>query len=186
VPDGSIFCSEALWLRNAVVTLGCGNGTTYCPADPVTRAQMALFMKRLARAVTPDIMYSSTPSTGDLDGNGFGTCVTNTYTIPATGDNVRIMAHATGTVSILTDGPADIFVAIQWSVNGGLFGTFGVNPPRVLVPANQWTVVPVIGAQIMTDGSGLLLVPGSPTNGGSSCSGRGAAPQAKSRATAVS
>ena len=162
VPDGSIFCTEALWLRNALVTLGCGNGTTYCPADPVSRAQMALFMKRLARAVTPDIVYADVPSApGDIDGSGFATCVTTTYTIPATGANVRILSHAVGTVSILTDGAADMFVAIQMSVNGGLFGTFGANPPRVVVPGNQWTTVPVVGAQTMANGSGALLVPGS-------------------------
>src|SRR5687767_2210336 len=44
VPDGAIFCKEALWLRNALVTLGCGDGSNYCPSESVTRAQMALFM----------------------------------------------------------------------------------------------------------------------------------------------
>ncbi len=108
VSNSDVFCSEVLWLRNANVTLGCGAGTTYCPTQSVTRAQMALFMKRLATALTPDIIYADSPGTlGDIDGNGFPTCVTSTYSIPATGDNTRIMAHATGTVSILTDGPAD-------------------------------------------------------------------------------
>lgn len=162
VPNASTFCTEVLWLRNANVTTGCGNGTIYCPSDPVTRAQMALFMKRLARGITPDVVYSATPSgAGDIDGNGYSTCVTDPYTVPATNANVRILGHASGNVSVLTDGAADMFVAIQMSTNGGLFSTLGVNPPRALVPGNQWTVVPVISAQTMTLGSGAILVPGS-------------------------
>lgn len=161
VPDDAIYCGSALWLRNALVTTGCSNGSIYCPSDPVTRAQMALFMKRLARAATPDIVYANLPSApADLDGNGFGTCLTSVYSVPA-GGNARIIAHATDTVSLLTDGAADVTVAIQMSLNGGLFGNFGANAPRTVVPGNQWTVVPVIGGQTMTGGSGALLAPGS-------------------------
>lgn len=36
------------WVSDAGVTHGCGDGTTYCPEDSVTRAQMATFMQRLA------------------------------------------------------------------------------------------------------------------------------------------
>lgn len=160
VADNESFCGSALWLRNAGITTGCPPGTAYCPFQDVTRAQMALFMKRLVRAATPDIVYSDTPSAGDVDGNGLATCITSTYTVPA-GANARILTHATGTASILTDGPADLYVMIQMSVNGGLFATFGANPPRALVPGNQWTVVPVIGGQTMTGGSGAILTPGS-------------------------
>lgn len=33
-------------LAAAGITVGCGNGDTYCPLDPVTRAQMAVFIER--------------------------------------------------------------------------------------------------------------------------------------------
>ncbi len=46
------FCSNAEWLKNRGVTLGC-TATTYCPSQSVTRAQMALFMNRLADAILP-------------------------------------------------------------------------------------------------------------------------------------
>lgn len=52
VADSDIFCAAAEWLYNRGVTTGCTMGT-YCPAAAVTRAQMALFMNRLADAVVP-------------------------------------------------------------------------------------------------------------------------------------
>ena len=162
VPDGEIFCNEALWLRNALVTVGCESGTTYCPTQSVSRAQMALFMRRLARAVVPDIVYSDTASTssGDLDGGGYATCLTAPYTIPVDA-NARIISHAIGTVSILTNAAADMVVQIQMSTDGGLYQTFAGNVPRVLVPANQWTVVPVMGGYTILGGNGIHLIPGS-------------------------
>lgn len=36
------------WVADVGVTQGCGDGKDYCPTDPVTRAQMASFMQRLA------------------------------------------------------------------------------------------------------------------------------------------
>ncbi len=47
------FCSNTEWLKNRGVTVGCAEGTNFCPFDVVTRAQMALFMNRLADAVVP-------------------------------------------------------------------------------------------------------------------------------------
>ena len=58
VPQSAIFCKEALWLRNALVTLGCGDGSNYCPGESVSRAQMALFMNRLAVAMTVDTLVA--------------------------------------------------------------------------------------------------------------------------------
>jgi len=159
LPDSSPFCTEALWMRNAVVTIGCGNGTIYCGADPVTRGQMALFMKRLVRAVTPDIVHAAFASTGDID-TGLATCITAPYTIPSTGANYRLLLSAIGGVSFVTNGPADVFVSVQMSTNGLPFSQL-VPALRASVPANQWTSVPVLWSQTITGGSGHLLVPGS-------------------------
>jgi hypothetical protein len=160
VSNNDIFCSEVLWLRNANVTLGCGTGTTYCPTLNVTRAQMALFMKRLARTSTPDIVYTASGSSGDID-TGLAVCTTSTYSVPATGANIRILLHALGNVSILTDGSADMFVSIEMSTNGSLYSNLGGSFSRVVVPAGQWTTVPVVWSQTITNGSGAALVPGS-------------------------
>ena len=48
------FCPSVEWIRNRGVTLGC-TPTTYCPNDPVTRLQMAAFMRRLGDALQPAV-----------------------------------------------------------------------------------------------------------------------------------
>jgi hypothetical protein len=45
VPAGNTFASWIEELADAGITSGCG-GATYCPDDPVTRAQMAVFLVR--------------------------------------------------------------------------------------------------------------------------------------------
>lgn len=158
VLDSDIFCGSALWLRNSLVTTGCPPGNRYCPFDAVTRAQMALFMKRLARAVTPDMVATSgSGTTGDLD-TGVSVCTTPVYTVPV-GGNPRIMLWATGNVSVQTDAAAFIGVVFEWSNNGGLFLPLS-NATRALVPNNQWTAIPVQWSQTITNGLGALLLPG--------------------------
>ena len=53
------FCPNVDWLRNRKVTLGCGDGTTYCPNDYVTRLQMAAFMNRLGVGFTPIVLTAT-------------------------------------------------------------------------------------------------------------------------------
>ena len=135
-----IFCEEAHWLRNALVTLGCG-GDNFCPGQAVTRAQMALFMNRLATTLTPDVLVriDSLSPTGDLDTGGVPLCLTNTYAIPA-GANGRYLSTMVASVSILTNGSADIKVEAEGSIDDGAFVMItGATP--VHVPANQWTNV---------------------------------------------
>ena len=55
---GNPNCSSVEWLKNRAVTLGCG-GSLYCPADFVTRIQMALFMQRLADAVVQQPVFAN-------------------------------------------------------------------------------------------------------------------------------
>lgn len=63
VVDTSAFCSNISWIKNRGITLGCGP-SVYCPADLVTREQMAAFMNRLANV------------TFQQYGNAFGTTAT--------------------------------------------------------------------------------------------------------------
>jgi hypothetical protein len=57
---GANYCTNAEWLKNRAITLGCG-GTSYCPNDAVTRGAMALFMNRLGVTLTPSVtFYEST------------------------------------------------------------------------------------------------------------------------------
>ncbi len=50
VPDTNVFHEDISWLANAGVTLGCNPPTNdrFCPDDPVTRQQMAAFVRRAA------------------------------------------------------------------------------------------------------------------------------------------
>lgn len=49
-------CPAVEWVRNRSITLGCSGTTQYCPGGNVTRAQMALFMKRLGEALSPNVL----------------------------------------------------------------------------------------------------------------------------------
>ena len=49
-------CPAVQWLKNRQVTLGCTSATQYCPSNNVTRAQMALFMNRLGKVLSPEIL----------------------------------------------------------------------------------------------------------------------------------
>ena len=42
---GSAFMDEIIWLADEAITSGC-SGTRFCPADPITRGQMATFLYR--------------------------------------------------------------------------------------------------------------------------------------------
>ena len=58
VADGSTHAPGIEWVAGAGVTTGCGDGSVYCPDDPVTRAQMGTFMYRLsgnASGVSPSV-----------------------------------------------------------------------------------------------------------------------------------
>lgn len=48
VPPSNPFVADIEWVADAGVTLGCADGSSYCPTDFVTRQQMAAFMHRLA------------------------------------------------------------------------------------------------------------------------------------------
>jgi hypothetical protein len=56
VSAGHPFCQNVEWLKNRGVTTGCTSATLFCPNDPVSRLQMALFMNRLANALAPAVV----------------------------------------------------------------------------------------------------------------------------------
>jgi hypothetical protein len=95
VPADAEFCSNAEWLKNRGVTVGC-TATLYCPTDPVTRAQMALFMNRLAIALVPSINVTSVNLPAiDLDDETVH-CETPSYTITDFARTIVLTAHFSG------------------------------------------------------------------------------------------
>ena len=69
VDSTASYCEAATFIKNKGVTTGCAAGTTFCPNDLVTRAQMALFMQRLARGGPNNFLADATASIGGGDGN---------------------------------------------------------------------------------------------------------------------
>jgi len=112
-----VFCTDVEWLKNRGVTLGC-TGTEYCPNDFVTRAQMALFMRRLAEATVPEPIFVK-ESIGNRTVTVFP--LDNQFCLV----NVPNAAHPraftiTGSVHITgPSGPGSISAAVRQEDNGG-------------------------------------------------------------------
>jgi len=66
VTVGDSFCESVEWIRNRGVTLGCTAAPEYCPFGNVTRAQMAMFMHRLGKALTPVVLHKELYVTTDM------------------------------------------------------------------------------------------------------------------------
>jgi len=82
----SPFCPNVEWVKNRGVTLGCGTGANYCPNDPVTRLQMAIFLNRLGTALTPvDLAPAvSGPVAGISPAGSPILCQTADFAVPGT------------------------------------------------------------------------------------------------------
>lgn len=63
VPDDHTFHDAIAWLADTGITQGCNDdGDEFCPQDPVTRGQMAAFLRRFATsgvALDPDRIYAN-------------------------------------------------------------------------------------------------------------------------------
>lgn len=66
VPPSHPFFDDVEWVADAGVTLGCGDGSNYCPTDNVTRQQMAAFLHRLAVNRVVDAATVQGKAPGDL------------------------------------------------------------------------------------------------------------------------
>ncbi len=118
VASDNAFCANVDWLRNRGVTLGCTT-TAYCPADPVTRAQMAIFMNRLGAALSPTVLDEGqdlgawvVPEVGNIK----YVCVTDAVVdVP-----YRRAALVSGRVNGLADGPVSWRSSLWYSVDDGV------------------------------------------------------------------
>lgn len=137
VPTSHPFHNFVEWLVNRGVTAGCGGGN-YCPDSPVTRGQMAVFMKGLGVVATPTILHSElSPGALDLD---------ISPTVCATGDHTpaypqQAVVHARATVSAAAAGVLHATVFAVYSTNGGTTWTpLSGNTDRVYTTlAGEWS-----------------------------------------------
>ncbi|HVF65114.1 MAG TPA: hypothetical protein VNE58_14075, partial [Casimicrobiaceae bacterium] len=113
VAASDFFCTNTEWMKNRGVTLGCG-GTNYCPANLVTRGEMAAFMNRLGTALTPaPLMTEQNLSAVDLDVETFH-CVSPVYTVTGYPRNIVLTGHFSG----LTGAAAAYGVTIRYNTDG--------------------------------------------------------------------
>ncbi len=115
VTGTDIFCNSAEWLRNRGVTLGC-TPTAFCPADTVTRAQMALFMQRLGDVIAPTWYSDGVVNTGVITIDG-GASVCATPDFPAV--NYPRTAMVTWSFAGLAGAPLTARVWSRTSIDGG-------------------------------------------------------------------
>lgn len=120
----SPFCPNVEWVKNRGVTLGCGTGANYCPNDPVTRLQMAIFLNRLGTALTPvDLAPAvSGPVAGISPVSSPILCPTADFTNAATSFPRRAVINAAAILS----GPSaniDVSARIVYSTDAGVTWT---------------------------------------------------------------
>jgi hypothetical protein len=150
VDSTSPFCPNVEWLKNRAVTTGCTSATLYCPTDPVSRLSMAVFMNRLGKALSPQILkrhgaLGATNIPGESPDPALLVCVTDatTATYPRA---VLLNASFTG----LADAGA-VAYRVFWLYsddNGTTWQAIqegnppaSINSPRASSAANQWSGV---------------------------------------------
>jgi hypothetical protein len=112
VPTSATYHAATEWLANRGITTGCAPGL-YCPDEPVSRAQMALFMQRLGQALTPIVLpMVATGSSLDLD-TGPVVCAFPLYYIPSFAQLAYLHASVSAT------GSGDYHARGVFSTNGG-------------------------------------------------------------------
>jgi hypothetical protein len=113
------FCNNVTWMKNRQVTLGCEDGTVYCPNQSVTRLQMALFMNRVGNTLTPDVVTIQ-DSGGSLDiSTPAPVHVCESAVIPAVPYARTMLGQVTLTYTIAA--AQVVQVGIATSVNGGAY-----------------------------------------------------------------
>lgn len=139
------FCQQVEWIKNRAITLGC-SATTYCPADSVTRLQMAAFLKRFGDAVTPvDLAPVSAAGASVVPAAATRVCVTPDYVV--SGFPRRAYINAAAIVSAPSAG-IDVLAEIEFSTNAGATWTPIVGSDHYATlyagaaPPNQTTLTP--------------------------------------------
>ena len=106
-------CSNAEWLKNRGVTLGC-TANLYCPLAAVSRAQMALFMNRLAVALVPSVNLTEDLANSVALGLPSFHCVTPQYVITDFARQIVLIGH----VSALLDAAGAYSATIVYNTTG--------------------------------------------------------------------
>jgi len=135
VTGSDIFCNSTDWLKNRGVTLGC-TATQYCPNDPVTRAQMALFMQRLGDVIAPNVFSDNVQSPGALNLDTRPNVCTTAIFPPV---NFPRVAYVNWTFQGYAQAPLVARVWSRVSFDGGYnYATDELNLMRVSASDRNW------------------------------------------------
>ena len=102
MPDDAWYAADVAKLAASGITVGCGDGTGFCPSRDTTRAQMATFLYRAEiRADEPDasgaeVAVSLPPMIFDsISAGAWHTCGVRTDGAAVCwGDNTELRLHA--------------------------------------------------------------------------------------------
>jgi hypothetical protein len=92
VPTTNPHHDDISTIARAGITLGCNPPTNdqYCPEDPVTRQQMASFLGRTLRALTPVFRHAESGISGALDFDAQPVVCQTTVHTPTVAEHARI------------------------------------------------------------------------------------------------
>jgi len=114
IDPANAFCSNAQWLKNRAITLGCAAGQ-YCPASSVNRLGMAAFMNRLGGRLSPGARYFEQaigPINPDADDNFF--CFTPELPAVPYPRRVQLTAVFAGTSASEVGLVAGLVATVDW------------------------------------------------------------------------
>jgi hypothetical protein len=165
VASAANYCAAVQWLKNRQVTTGCAAGM-YCPNDNVTRAAMALFMNRLGKALSPEVLYQFGRPGAVVVKNAppYGIyCQTSDSTSTFEPLNHWTAAVTTATFSGLADNPLAWRSVMVYSDDGGMTWNqvLNSNAHRASAAAGEWSEITNVAATPVAPGAryraGILI-----------------------------
>jgi hypothetical protein len=148
--DSSIFEADIEWLAVAGITKGCNPPANdrFCAGQPVTRGQMAAFMRRFAQflgAENGPVWPSATWWSNDnLPNDDFS--ASRAVTVPPGGGTLLIV----GSFDFLNTGPTTKSMNCTLAVDGAWLAE---STRVVYADPNQWGVCSITGARAVGPGS---------------------------------
>lgn len=154
VDSTSPYCPNIEWIKNRLVTLGCGPNL-YCPDAMVTRAQAAAFMNRLGTALTP-VQFDAESAPGSLDLDlAPVVCQTPDYAVANFPRRADVDVSMSGTAAI----PVNVSAMLVKSLDAGASWTpVSVVDSRTLMGvAGGWGNVTQLGSTDLDVGQTVRL-----------------------------
>ena len=150
VPDSNTFHDDIAWLADSGVTLGCNPPTNdrFCPDDPVTRAQMSAFMRRLAANQVVDAGTLEGVAAAGFIQAGQADSVTPAMTTAEPGvaqaasePTVNLAGPVESLLEVTLNAPADGYAVVTGSADFFQLHTTGTSSNGFLGVSNQSTLL---------------------------------------------